>query len=130
MIIRLDHSDGVPIFTQIVRQVQALVAARRLLPGQELPPIRVLAERLLVNPSTVARAYSDLEKLGVVVKRSTAGTFVADRAPEIALASCRDTLRDRIDHLLADAQALGLNLDQLLDLLRERHSLLEAAAHE
>jgi GntR family transcriptional regulator len=129
MNIRLDPSDGVPIYVQVVRQVQALVAARRLLPGQELPPIRILAEQLLINPSTAARAYAELERQRVVVKRSTAGTFVADDAPEIARAACRDALAGRLDQLLAEARTLGIDLDELLTLLRERHSLLEAT-HE
>jgi len=129
MNIRLDPSDGVPIYAQVVRQVQALVAARRLLPGQELPPIRVLAEKLLINPSTVVRAYAELERLRVVVKRSTAGTFVADDAATVARAACRDALAGRLDQLLAEARTLGIDLDELLSLLRERHSLLEAA-HE
>lgn len=121
--------DGEPIYAQVIRQVQALVAARRLVPGQELPPIRVLAERLLINPSTVVRAYAELEKLGVVVKRSTAGTFVADTAPEVARKACREALLARLDQLLAEARDLGMHLNELLPLLRERHSLLEAG-HE
>ena len=70
-------SDGVPIYLQIVNQVKYLVAVGRLAPGEELPPIRVLAEKLVVNPNTVARAYRELEAAGVVEKRRTAGTFVA-----------------------------------------------------
>jgi GntR family transcriptional regulator len=129
MNIHIEPADGVPIYTQVVRQVQTLIASRRLLPGQELPPIRVLAEQLLINPSTVARAYAELERLHIVIKRSTAGTFVADTAPEVARAACRDALVARLDQLLAEAQALGIDLDELLPLLRERYSLLEAA-HE
>jgi GntR family transcriptional regulator len=121
--------DGEPIYLQVVRQVQALIAARRLVPGQEMPPIRVLAERLLINPSTVVRAYAELERLGIVVKRSTAGTFVAEKAPDIARTACREALCARLDQLLAEARNLGVDLDELLPLLRERHSLLEAG-HE
>ena len=75
MQIHLSAGDGVPIYLQIVNQVKYLVASGRLAPGEELPPIRVLAERLVVNPNTVARAYRELEAAGVVEKRRTAGTM-------------------------------------------------------
>src|SRR4051812_46973364 len=78
MQIHLDPSDGVPIYLQIVQQVRYLVASGRLSPGEELPPIRALAERLVVNPNTVARAYRELEREGLLHKRSTTGTFVSD----------------------------------------------------
>jgi DNA-binding transcriptional MocR family regulator len=70
-----------PIYLQIVNQVKYLVASGRLAPGEELPPIRVLAEQLLVNPNTVARAYRELERAGVVLKRRTAGTYVNAMLP-------------------------------------------------
>jgi len=54
--IRISASDGIPIYLQIVNQVKYLAASGRVVPGEELPPIRVLAEQLLVNPNTVARA--------------------------------------------------------------------------
>src|SRR6266542_736816 len=76
MQIHISSDDGVPIYLQIVNQVKYLVASGRLAPGEELPPIRVLAEKLVVNPNTVARAYRELETAGVVTKRRTTGTYV------------------------------------------------------
>src|SRR5438046_3055584 len=66
MQLHISANDGVPIYLQIVNQVKYLVAAGRLKPGEELPPIRVLAKNLIVNPNTVARAYRELEAAGVV----------------------------------------------------------------
>ena len=65
MQIHISSHDGVPIYIQIVNQVKHLVASGRLSPGEEIPPIRVLAEKLVVNPNTVARAYLELERAGV-----------------------------------------------------------------
>src|ERR1700732_888718 len=84
MHIHLNAGDGVPIYLQIINQVKYLVASGRLAAGEELPPIRVLAERLLINPNTVARAYRDLERAGVVSKRSTTGTFVSAAGAALA----------------------------------------------
>src|SRR5437870_10189401 len=82
--IHLSPNDGVPIYLQIVNQVKYLVASGRLQPGEELPPIRVLAEQLLINPNTVARAYRELEAAGVVTKRRTAGTYVSEQGSPLA----------------------------------------------
>ncbi len=87
MQIHISSSDGVPIYLQIVNQVKYLVASGRLTAGVELPPIRVLAERLLINPSTVARAYRELEMAGIVEKRRTAGTYVSDQGSPLRGAS-------------------------------------------
>ena len=84
MQIHISPNDGVPIYLQIVNQVKYQVASGRLAPGQELPPIRVLAEQLVVNPNTVARAYRELELAGVVTKRRTAGTYVSGAGSPLA----------------------------------------------
>ena len=64
MQIHISANDGVPIYLQIVNQVKYLIASGRLKSEDELPPIRVLADRLIINPNTVARAYRELEVAG------------------------------------------------------------------
>src|SRR2546423_12783025 len=78
MQLHIATGDGIPIYLQIANQIKHLVASQRLAPGDEIPPIRVLAQQLLVNPNTVARAYLELERAGVVVKRHGSGTYVSD----------------------------------------------------
>src|SRR5439155_18981393 len=97
MEIYLSPGDGVPIYLQIVNQVKYQVASGRLAPGEELPPIRVLAEQLIVNPNTVARAYRELETAGVVVKRRTAGTYVSDAGSPLARRERLKILTERAD---------------------------------
>ncbi len=79
MQIRISPNVGVAIYLQVVNQIKYLVASGRLAAGEELPPIRGLAEQLLINPNTVARAYRELEMAGIVEKRRTAGTYVSDQ---------------------------------------------------
>jgi GntR family transcriptional regulator len=122
--IHLTPNDGVPIYKQIVNQVKYLVASGRLEPGEELPPIRVLAERLLVNPNTVARAYRELEQEGVVAKRRTAGTFVSDAGSPLARRERLRILGERADALLAEARQLDVGLDEVLDLIRARDRVM------
>jgi GntR family transcriptional regulator len=130
MQLHISPSDGVPIYLQIVNQVKYLVASGRLRPGEELPPIRVLAENLLVNPNTVARAYRELEVAGVVTKRRTAGTYVSDAGSPLARRERLRILAERADALLAEARQMNVTLDQVFQLLRERDEAMRALAEE
>jgi GntR family transcriptional regulator len=123
--LHINPKDGVPIYLQIVNQVKYLVAAGRLAPGEEIPPMRVLAQQLLVNPNTVARAYLELENAGVVTKRHGSGTYVSDQGSPLARKERRKILTQRADALLAEARHLDIPLDEVLDLLRQRHELLD-----
>src|SRR3954452_373561 len=120
MHLHISASDGVPIYQQIVQQIKNLVASGRLAPGDELPPIRVLAEQLLVNANTVARAYRELAAAGVLTNRRTAGTYVAAGAPRVAREQCLGALTERIDALLAEARLVNVGVEDLLDLIQRR----------
>lgn len=125
MQIHLSRQDGVPTYRQIVNQIKHLVASGRLRPGEELPPIRVLAEQLLINPNTVARAYRELETAGLVAKRSTTGTYVSDAGSPLARRERLKILTERIDALLVAARQLNFATDEVLDLLRQRDQALQ-----
>jgi GntR family transcriptional regulator len=120
-------TDGVPIYLQIVNQVKYLVASGRLASGEELPPIRVLAERLVVNPNTVARAYRELEAAGVVEKRRTAGTYVSDSGSPLARRERLKILTGRVDALLAEARQMGVAVDEVVDLVHRRDQAMARA---
>src|SRR5438132_6028797 len=126
MQIHISTNDGVPIYLQIVNQVKYLVAAGRLEAGDEIPPIRVLASQLLVNPNTVARAYLELERAGVVSKRHGSGTYVSAAGSPLARKERVKILAERADALLAEAQHMGVAVDEVVKLLRERQEILKS----
>jgi GntR family transcriptional regulator len=126
MHLHLSTSDGVPIYQQIVNQVKLLAASGRLAPGEELPPIRVLAGQLVINPNTVARAYLELERAGVVVKRHGSGTYVTDAGSPLARKERVKILAHRIDALLAEARQLEVALPEVLQLVKSRHEVLNS----
>jgi GntR family transcriptional regulator len=130
MQLHVSPNDGVPIYLQIVNQVKYLVASGRLKPGEELPPIRVLAEKLLINPNTVARAYRELEVAGVVTKRRTAGTYVSDAGSPLARRERLRILAERADALLAEARQMNVTLEEIFDLLRERDEAMRPVPEE
>ncbi len=125
MQIHITAQNGVPIYLQIVQQVKMLVASGRLSVGEELPAIRVLAEQLVVNPNTVARAYRELESAGMVEKRRTAGTYVAEQNSPLAKRERTKILVERIDQLLAEAEHLTIPLDEIIKLIGQRHAALQ-----
>src|SRR5215207_5304662 len=120
MQLHVSPADGVPIYLQIVNQVKYLVSSGRMAAGEELPPIRTLAEQLLINPNTVARAYRELELAGVVEKRRTAGTYVSGGASPLSRRERLKILGRRVDALLAEARQMDVSLDDVIDLIRQR----------
>ena len=128
MQIHISADGGTPIYQQIVNQVKYQVASGYLTAGEELPPIRVLAEQLLINPNTVARAYRELQNAGLVVKRGTTGSYIADTvAPAVADAQVKN-LQQRIDALLTDVRQMGIGLEELKTLLEQRAQLMRQQA--
>jgi GntR family transcriptional regulator len=129
MHIQIITQDGTPIYQQIVNQVKYLVASARLKPGDEIPPIRTLAEQLTINPNTVARAYLELERSGVVYKRHGMGTYVSEGRPPPGRRRDRTkTLTNCADKLLTEALCAGIDFDELIEILGERNQALQAQA--
>ena len=125
MQLHVSTGDGVPIYLQIANQVKYLVASGRLAPGDELSPIRVLAHQLLVNPNTVARAYLELEREGVVQKRHGSGTYVSDSGSPLARKERFKIISERVDALLVEARHLEVEPQELLKLIKERSQSIQ-----
>jgi GntR family transcriptional regulator len=130
MQIHISTNDGVPIYVQVVNQIKFLVASGRLSAGDELPPIRVLAAKLLINPNTVARAYRELETAGIVEKRRTAGTFVSEQGSPLARRERIKILTERIDTLLAEASHMGVTFDDVMKLVEQRYAAIQSTRQE
>ncbi|MDT7688630.1 MAG: GntR family transcriptional regulator [Acidobacteriota bacterium] len=113
MFIKVDPSNDVPIFRQIVQQIKTAVAMGRLEPEDPLPSVRQLAVELAVNPNTVARAYLDLEIEGVIYKRQGAGTFVSGRGVEMSKNERRRVLRELLEKALVEGLNLGMEEKEL-----------------
>jgi GntR family transcriptional regulator len=124
MLMHVSTRNGVPIYVQLISQIKHLIASGRLSTGSELPPIRTLAEQLLINPNTVARAYRELESAGLLTTRRGAGTYVSDKGSPLAKAERIRIVSDHIDGLLAEASSLGVDFDQLLELLNKRRAAM------
>ena len=125
MQLQISTSDGLPIYLQIAAQIKHLAASGRLATGDEIPPIRVLAQQLLINPNTVARAYLELEREGIVVKRHGSGTYISDNGSPLARKERLKIIVDRIDALLLESRHLRVEPDELLKLLKGRQQQMQ-----
>lgn len=111
---RVDLSSAVSPSRQIVEAVLDAVAAGALAPGARLLSVRALAAEALVNPNTAARAYRDLESLGVVEGRNGLGVFVTERGPAVARSMREHATLEAFARAAAEALRAGHTMDQLL----------------
>jgi GntR family transcriptional regulator len=130
MEIRLSNTDGVPVYRQIISQVKYMVASGRLRPGQELPAIRSLAEKLVINPNTVVRAYNELQRDGIIESRHGSGTYVCEPQKAPSREAATKHLVPRVDSLLTDAEHLNVEVEGVIDLVKQRHELLKKTRRE
>lgn len=114
----IQPGSDIPIYRQIARQVAAAIAGGRLAPGARLSSHRELAEALVVAPLTVKKAYDELEHEGWIETRRGQGTFVVRKPPSASRAAARDRLQPLVDALLAEAESQGLDVDEVIKLLR------------
>jgi GntR family transcriptional regulator len=122
-IVSIDTRDRTPIYAQLERALRAAVATGRLQPGDQLPTVRQLAVDLSVNANTVARVYAELERAGVIETRRGVGSFVCGNAARAHPPREHDRrLRAFITRLLADADAAGFTLDDVMQALEEHRS--------
>jgi len=128
MVLSVRPDSPVPIYEQIAAQVVFGVASGDPPPGGLVPSVRDLAQRLLVNPNTVARAYQDLERLGVLESKRGLGMEVTAKAPALCDARRREMIRERVRDALREAVAGGLSADDVQTLVEEEWARLNGRA--
>lgn len=122
---KLDLQSGVPVYRQIIDQVQAGVATGSLGPGCQLPTVRQVAVDLAINPNTVLRAYREMEIRGVLETQQGTGTFISHRKVRPDDAERERQLEQLISEFVARAGAGGFTIDELLERLQELAPELE-----
>ena len=81
MLMRVNQSSGVPLYVQLIEQIKHAVETGAIEAGEQLPTIRKMAEDLVMNPNTVARAYRELEREGIIDLKHGSGAYIADALP-------------------------------------------------
>jgi len=122
-IVSIDPRDPTPIYAQLERALRAAIATGRLQAGDQLPTVRQLAVDLRVNANTVARVYAELERAGVIETRRGVGSFITATAARAQPPREYDRrLRAFVTRVLADADASGFTIDDLVSALETRRT--------
>ena len=132
MVIQLNFRSGKPVYLQVVDQIKAAAASGALQPGEVLPCIRPLAEDLRVNRNTIAKAYAELESLGVIETVPGKGCFLKEPQSLLRKDVRRKMLIEEIDQAIVQAHHLQVPRHEFLELIHERMDALEdkRRAHE
>jgi GntR family transcriptional regulator len=126
-VVSIDSRDATPIYAQLERGLRAAIAAGRIKPGDQLPTVRELAVDLRVNANTVARVYGELERAGVIETRRGVGSFVSATPAQARSPREHDRrLRAFVTRVLADADAAGFAIDELIAALTVHRPAKEA----
>jgi GntR family transcriptional regulator len=105
--------SGVPIYVQIVEQVKHALEVGSLQPGEQLPTVRQLASELTIAPNTIVKAYSELQRMGLIESRPGVGTVVASDLDSTLRKYQVEALFERLHALVRDAAGLGIGEEEL-----------------
>ncbi len=108
MLSSIDIHSSVAVYVQIENHVQFAISSGKLKPADQLPSVRELSERLEVNPNTVAKAYRDLEVMGLLYTRRGMGVFVNKGIEAKCREECRRRIISRLHEVIAEARAAGI----------------------
>lgn len=116
----INTGSNTPIYQQITAQVRLAVATGKLAVGDQLPSVRLLAEELVVNPNTVARAYADLMREGLIESRAGRGVFITRKRKVFSRAEGRRRLEPQLDALIGEAMTLDFTREELREAFEEK----------
>jgi GntR family transcriptional regulator len=105
--------SGVPIYVQLIEQIQHALEVGTLSPGDSLPSVRELASELSIAPNTIAKAYNELQRMGLIESRAGKGTIVLGEVEETVRARQQEALIERLQAVVHDASKLGMSAETL-----------------
>jgi len=121
LLLQIDFRSGLPIYTQIVGQVQAQVVAGVLTPGDQLPTVRALAEELRVNFNTVARAYRLLDEARIISTQQGRGTYITEIPPPKVTEQLRREALEALTHrFISEAMRLDFSKTEINQMVKDQ----------
>ena len=121
LMLQIDFRSGLPIYTQIVNQVQAQVAGGILKPGDQLPTVRALAEDLRVNFNTIARAYRILDEARIISTQQGRGTYITEIPPPKVREKLRqESLQALTERYISEAMRLDFSKDEISEMVQDQ----------
>ena len=128
--LQLDFHSGLPIYTQIVNQIQSQLVNGILKPGDQLPTVRSLASELRVNFNTVARAYRILDEARIISTQQGRGTYITEiPPPEVTEKLRKESLSELTQRYISEAYRLGFSEREVSQMVRDSLKLWKEAKH-
>lgn len=119
MLANINIHSSVAVYVQIENHIRFAISSGQLKPGDQLPSVRELSERLNVNPNTVAKSYRDLEVMGYLYTRRGMGVFVNKGVEGKCRDDCRKVIVGRLYEVIAEARAAGIPSSELKDIVQK-----------
>ncbi len=116
----IDVASRTPIYRQLAEQIRSAIARGRLQENSRLPSVRDLSRRLVINPNTVARVYTELERDGLLVTRHGLGVFVASPGSDLTRKARRERLMLLLDSFFTEAVLLGFTAEEVREFVQDR----------
>ncbi len=115
MQIRIDNASDRPVYQQIIDHVKRDIALGRIIKNEKLPTVRQLAGQIAINPNTIAKAYRQLERQGIIVTKAGAGAFVANLDSNLSRSVRKKLISEELERIAVDAYHMQIESQTLLE---------------
>ena len=119
MYIRLNPHSGEPLYKQLKERIQFLIVSKKLKPGDQIDSVRALATKTKLNPTTVAKVFTQLQQEGYLIMRPGLGAFVSPRPPEYTLTEKKRRVKQLLAPALIEAVFLGLSKNEISNIVND-----------
>jgi len=120
MYFHVNPTSKEPIYRQIISQIKRGIATGKLPLGSKLPSVRELAKELLINPNTIFKIYTELERENLVYTKKGVGTFIAAMETSMTLRAKEEVIEEMLDPIMVEAVNLGMSGERLTKLLHKK----------
>jgi GntR family transcriptional regulator len=125
--LHIDPHSGLPVYRQLIDQIKYYIASGTIKPGDQLPSVRELAQRLSINPTTVVKTYTELQHEEVIDLRHGKGAFVAERTSGASMFEKDKVVRRLARQLAVESQQIGASYDFVQEVLSEEWKQLSGS---
>jgi GntR family transcriptional regulator len=121
-LIHIDSRSSKPIYEQIIERIKENIIKGILKPGDKLPSVRELAAAITINPNTISKAYSELERTKAIEVIRGKGTFVAENFKPIINEEKMRVIKEHMKEIIIEAHYIGVDKDKLINIMNEVYS--------
>lgn len=115
---QIDNQSKIPVYEQIIKQTEEFVLKDILAANDKIPSVRNLSSTLSINPNTIQKAYSELDRRGIIYSSPGKGCFICEQAKRIISEKKADNLKD-LELMVSEFKLAGINKEQIIDCIEK-----------